>query len=93
MVAKLPIDDIRSRGQRRFDVHDADHHLQTWTPRLFGNLLMETGYSVRECRIITSAWDPRLFWLRHFRLESIGYWLYSIARSRRQLFAVGEAPA
>ena len=91
-VAKLPIDDACSSYQRTWSRNDSDHHIQTWTPRLFANVLFESGYEVDECRIITSAWHPKLFSLARFGLESFAFWLLAVVKRRRQLFAVAHNP-
>ena len=90
IVVKIPFDDARTRYQRKWIRNDSDHHIQTWTPRLFANVLFESGYEVDECRVITSAWHPKLFWLARFRLEKLAFWLLAIVRRRRQLFAVAH---
>jgi SAM-dependent methyltransferase len=92
LVAKLPIDDIRQRRQRRWVKDDPDHHLWTWTPRLFANVLIECGFDVSECRIISQAWHPRLFPFYRTALRSPLLWLLSVLRNRRQLLAVGRKP-
>ncbi len=89
-VTKLPIDDFRSRWQATWSKDDIDHHLYTWTPRLFANLLFETGYEVRECRVITSAWHPRLFPLAKLGLTPLAFRLLAVIKKRRQLFAVAQ---
>ena len=89
LVAVLPIDDFRARYQRRWDRNDMDHHLATWTPRLFANVLFESGFEVSECRVVTSAWHPRLFPLMLPGLNRIVCWATAVALRRRQLLAVG----
>lgn len=93
LIVKLPIDDWRSRRQRGWSRDDVDHHLQTWTPRLFANVLFESGFDVRECRVLTSAWHERLFWLRRFGLERPAYWAFAALKHRRQLLAVALNPS
>lgn len=92
LVVKLPIDDIRSSHQRRWSRDDVDRHLQTWTPRLFANVLFDAGFEVLECRIITSAWHPKLFPLEKLGLARLAYWAFAILMARRQLFAVAVKP-
>lgn len=89
-VTKLPIDAATTRHQRRWAVNDLDNHLHTWTPRLFANTFIEAGYEVEECRIITSAWHPRLFPVAKIGLARPTFWALSIALNRRQLFAVAR---
>jgi SAM-dependent methyltransferase len=90
LIAKLPIDDFRAGRQTSWSRDDIDHHLYTWTPRLFANLLFETGYEVRESRVITSAWHPRLFPLVKLGLAPLAFWTLAVLKKRRQLFAVAE---
>ena len=92
LVVKLPIDDHRTAYQRAWSGDDSDHHIQTWTPRLFANALFESGYEVDECRIITSAWHPKLFPLAKLGLGKLAFWLLAVVKSRRQLFAVARNP-
>jgi len=91
-VTKLPIDDFRSSHQSRWSRENLDHHLHTWSPRLFANVLFEAGYGVRECRVSTSAWHPRLFPLVRLGVASVAFRLFAILARRRQLMAVGEVP-
>jgi 2-polyprenyl-3-methyl-5-hydroxy-6-metoxy-1,4-benzoquinol methylase len=92
LVVKLPIDDHRTPYQRAWSPEDSDHHIQTWTPRLFANVLFESGYEVDECRVITSAWHPKLFPLARLGLGKFAFWLLAVVKSRRQLFAVARNP-
>lgn len=92
LVAVLPIDDFRERNQRRWDPNDINHHLATWPPRLFANVLFEAGFEVQECRVITSAWHPRLAPLMVPGLTRIVCWSTAVALRRRQLLAVAIAP-
>jgi SAM-dependent methyltransferase len=92
-VTKLPVDDWRAGHQQTWSDRDIDHHLHTWTPRLFANVLRESGYEVREVRVVTSAWHPRLFPLVKFGLGNAAFRLLAWAKRRRQLFAVGVQPA
>lgn len=92
LLLKLPIDDPSSRYQRNWSTNDPDHHLQTWTPRLLVNTLFEAGYEVSECRVITSAWHPKLFRFKALGLTPFLFWLLAVVRRRRQLFAVAKRP-
>lgn len=96
-VFKLPIDDFRERRQRSWSDTDGDHHLQTWTPRLFGNVLKESGLAPVEIRVISLAIDPRVFFLEAVGLHRLTFRLIAILRRRRQLFVMarhsGEAAA
>ncbi len=89
-ITKLPNDDIRAPHQQKWSRTDPDHHLQTWTPRLFANCLYESGFEVKECRVITSAWHPKLMFLPKLGIVGrFGAWLLAVALKRRQVFAVG----
>jgi SAM-dependent methyltransferase len=92
LIAALPIDDPSTRYQRSWSNDDNDHHLATWTPRLFANVLIESGYTVRECRVLTTAWHRRLFPIYRTPLRRLATYLTSVALHRRQLLAVGVAP-
>jgi len=92
LVVKLPIDDPHTAYQRDWSRNDSDHHLQTWTPRLFANVLFESGFEVKECRVITSAWHPRLFPLMKIGLGPFAFWMLALIKRRRQLFAVAINP-
>src|SRR5262249_5610473 len=84
--------DPRTAYQRAWTRDDPDHHLQTWSPRLLANLLFETGFDVRECRVVTSAWHPRLFPFARLGLGPLLFWLLAIVKSRRQVLAVATNP-
>jgi 2-polyprenyl-3-methyl-5-hydroxy-6-metoxy-1,4-benzoquinol methylase len=92
LVVKLPIDDANAAYQRQWTRDDSDHHLQTWSPRLFANVLFESGFEVQECRVITSAWHPKLFRFARLGLTPLLFWLLAVVRRRRQLFAVAVNP-
>lgn len=92
LVVVLPIDDLRARHQREWDRNDVDHHLATWTPRLFANALFEAGFEVNESRVVTAAWPPRaLSALMMPGLSRIVCWASAVALRRRQLLAVATA--
>jgi 2-polyprenyl-3-methyl-5-hydroxy-6-metoxy-1,4-benzoquinol methylase len=93
LVVKLPVDDALAGYQRKWSRDDSDHHLQTWTPRLFANVLFESGYEVNECRVITSAWHPKLFPLMRIGLGAFAFRMLAFIKRRRQLFAVAINPA
>jgi len=88
LLLKLPFDDANSAYQKTWSAADIDHHLYTWTPRVLANLLMETGYRVESCRLITAAWHPRLFWLSRLGLADLAFWALAVIKRRRQTFAV-----
>lgn len=91
-VTKLPYDDIRCSHQCSWSKDDVDHHLQTWSPRLFANVLYESGYEVKDIHMITSAWHPKLFPLTKIGLHRFAFWIFAILKARRQLFAAAVVP-
>jgi len=92
LLLKLPLDDWRASNQRRWAPNDIDHHLHTWTPRSLGNTLQEAGFAVDSCRVITSAWHPKLFPLARLGLQKPAFWAFAALMKRRQLFAVAHRP-
>lgn len=88
LLVVVPIDDWRA--QRVFAVEDIDHHLHTWTPRLLANTLRESGFAVREVRVLTHAWPPGVQYLAGWPapLFNLLCKLWSVLRRRRQLLAV-----
>lgn len=58
IVLLLPLDDWRSRGNRRYRASDMSMHLHTWTPQLLGNLLRLADLEIHEVRITCHAWPP-----------------------------------
>lgn len=90
LVIRLPVDDWRT--QRSYDCHDINHHLYTWTPQLFGNLLMEAGFACDDIRVrvVTDAWPPH-YQLLCKLLPGPAFqwccWLTAVIRKRRQLLA------
>ncbi len=89
LVLVVPFDDFRSSKNRRWQPHDEKHHLFTWSPSNLGNLLTEAGFEVQECRICTSAWSPRFFWInRLFGLTTFkaACFVFSILMNRREVF-------
>jgi SAM-dependent methyltransferase len=89
LITKLPIDDWRNPQQHIWSADDVDHHLHTWTPRLFANVLFEAGYEVREAKVICSAWHPKLFPLVKLGLGGLAFRALAVIKRRRQLLAVG----
>ncbi len=92
LVTMLPINDHRDRYFRRWDRNDKDHHLQTWPPRLFANVLYESGYDVEECRVINSRWHNKLEPFAKVGLWRVAAWMFATLKRRRQLLAVGFRP-
>ena len=55
-IVVVPIDEWRV--EQKYDPKDINLHLYTWTPRLLGNLFSLAGYTIREIRILNTAWLP-----------------------------------
>ncbi len=88
-VICIPIDDWRT--QKTYNPKDINHHLNTWTPQLFGNSLVEAGFSPSdfEIKVLTHAWFPQyLKYWKHERLFDFLCTLFSIRVKRRQLIVV-----
>lgn len=89
LVVIVPIDDWRV--QRSFPLNDIDHHLHTWTPRLFANTCREAGLDCRSIDILTHAW-PKGWKKIHNRVPRCVYrglcYLWSVTFRRRQLRAI-----
>ena len=56
MVAHTPIDDWRS--YRSYSESDIHHHLYTWTPQNFGNLLSDVGFKIERISLLTYCLPP-----------------------------------
>lgn len=88
-VLVVPVDDWRS--ERHPLPEDPNHHLYTWTPLLFANLLRDAGFQVESCRIYTHAWR-RKFLLLHRLMPTPLYdataWLLAVVTRSRQIHAV-----
>jgi SAM-dependent methyltransferase len=87
-ITVLPLDDFREKNNRKWFPTDPNHHIFTWTPLLFGNLLVEAGFRPVECKVITYAYTGKLFWLGDTVLLKMANWAFAIYRRRRQLFAI-----
>lgn len=92
-VLVVPID--AWQRQRVYDSADPNHHLYTWTPLSFGNLLADADFAVESCRVYTHAWR-RKFMLIHGRvprpLYNLAAWLLAVGLRSRQIHAVGRRP-
>jgi len=95
LVLVTPFDDFRSSKNRYYDPEDKDHHLCTWSPLNLGNLISEAGFQVEECRICTTAWSPKIFWIKRclgmtaFKLACV---LLSVLKQRREVFCMATKP-
>lgn len=90
LLLLLPLDDWRSRSQRKYDPSDINMHLQTWTPQLLGNLLRSCGLRVHQIRVVSHAWPPasQRLWRISPRLFHSAAFAWSVLNRQRQLFAV-----
>jgi SAM-dependent methyltransferase len=91
-VFVVPINDWRS--ERTPDPMDRNHHLYTWTPLLFANLLGDAGFEVESCRVLTHAWRPEFLALqaRAPMVYGMAAWLLAVTTRRRQIRAVARKP-
>lgn len=95
LVLVTPFDDFRCPKNRCYNPEDKDHHLFTWSPQNLGNLVSEAGFQVEECRICTTAWSPKIFWVKKclgmtaFKLACV---LLSVLKQRREVFCLGTKP-
>lgn len=91
-IIVVPIDDWRS--ERRPDPADPNHHLYTWTPLLFANLLADAGFEVNSCRVLTHAWRRKLAYLyrRAPRIYQAAARLLAVVARSRQIHAVARRP-
>jgi len=73
-----------------------NHHLYTWTPLLFGNLLTDAGFAVESCRVYTHAWKRKSLLLHGRVLEplyNLAAWMLAVGLRSRQIHAVARRPA
>jgi SAM-dependent methyltransferase len=90
LLLLLPLDDWRSRANKRYDPFDVNMHLHTWTPQLLGNLLSSCDLRVAQIRVVQHAWPPgknRLWNISPVLFHSVARW-WSIISKQRQLFAI-----
>ncbi len=89
----VPIDDWRS--ERKYDPNDINHHLNTWTPQLLGNSLVEAGFKPAEfsIRILNHAWFRHIAPM-HERMPKLLFdflcYLCAVVIKRRQLFVIAR---
>lgn len=72
IVICLPIDDWRR--QRTPNPEDPNHHLFTWTPQLFANLLTEAGFETTDARAFSYLQTPP-----RWSLDKAPRWLFDFA--------------
>jgi len=92
-VLVVPINDWRA--ERHANPSDPNHHLYTWTPLLFGNLLAEAGYTVESCRVLTHAWRRKFLLLHRILPEplyTLAAWTLAVLTRSRQIHAVALKP-
>ncbi|MDO9045580.1 MAG: class I SAM-dependent methyltransferase [Methanobacteriaceae archaeon] len=91
LILCLPIDDWRN--QKQFNHDNIDNHLYTWTPQLIGNCLLESDYKIKDIKIYTHAWPPKVFYLNKILPVSIFDFIckiYGFISKRRQIIAVAK---
>jgi SAM-dependent methyltransferase len=90
LILCVPIDDYRR--QRKFKESEINNHLQTWTPQLIGNCLVEAGFQYEKInvRILIHSWFPgtKYLWKRE-QLFNLLCTLWAIVRfNGRQILCV-----
>lgn len=65
LVLVTPFDDWRSDDNRAWQPGDRQNHLYTWSPVNIGNLLVEAGFEVESSALQSTAWSPKIFWVRN----------------------------
>jgi len=92
-VFVVPHDCVQDRHQRRFDPADHDHHLYTWTARSLANLFSEAGFEIELCKVLRSAWHPRLFRIHQIPfIGPLSRWLVYYTLKRPQILCVSRKP-
>lgn len=66
LALMVPFDDWRDGKHEQWHPGDADNHIFTWTPLNLGNLVSDAGLHVEYCRLVTSAWSPKILWIREW---------------------------
>ena len=95
LIIVTPYDDFRSSQNKKFNPLDKDHHLFTWSPLNLGNLISEAGFYVKECNLCTSAWSPKIFWIKKsfgIQVFKTACFLLSILKHRREVFCLAAKP-
>ena len=90
-ILVVPIDDWRN--QRAPNRTDPNHHLHTWTPLLFANLLVEAGFEVEACRVMTHAWRRKSLILHRLApppLYNAAAWALAVLTRSRQIHAIAR---
>jgi SAM-dependent methyltransferase len=95
LLMVLPFDDWRKKGHDRWKARDRDNHLFTWSPMNIGNLLAEVGFEVEEARLCTTAWSPKIFWIRRLLGEQVFELACSLLarmKNSREVFCRAKIP-
>jgi SAM-dependent methyltransferase len=92
LVIVVPISDWRRRSEQHPDPDEPNHHLHTWTPQLFHNLLVEAGFEPQRVWMSTHAWHFFSMRLRCLPgpLYRMHTWLIGALLRRREVHAVAE---
>lgn len=91
LIIFVPIDDWRV--QQRINPNDKRHHLYTWTPQLFFNILSDTGFEVEKIWIYTHIWPSSWQIIDRYLPEcffDIVCYLNAVFRKRRQMGAIAK---
>lgn len=94
-VLVTPYDDWRASGQSAWKAADGQNHLYTWNPMNIGNLLTEVGFAVESSRVVTSAWSPKIFWIRRVfgnSAFSAACRALAMVKRRREVLTVAVKP-
>ena len=95
LVMWLPLDDWRRhRDSTKADFSaDVNHHLYTWTPLDFSNLLTEAGFQPLRVRVVSHTWPKGtkyLYrWLPKSVFNTIAY-LAALATRKHQIMAIAR---
>lgn len=93
-VHVVPINDWRN--DKKYDPHDINKHLYTWTPLLLGNLFNHCGYRIEKIDILTRAWFPLSIYYYRFipkqlmPIYSIASFLWAFMLRARQIRIVAR---
>ena len=91
LIIFVPIDDWRV--QKRMNPNDKRHHLYTWTPQLFFNILSDAGFTVEKIWIYTHIWPSSWQIIDRYLPEclfDVVCYINAVIRKRRQMGAIAK---
>jgi SAM-dependent methyltransferase len=92
LILCTPIDDYRR--QRQFQESEINNHLQTWTPQLIGNCLVEAGFKFERIKIhiLVHSWFPgtKYFWKRKKIFNTLCTAWAIIRLNGRQIISIAQ---